>query len=332
MRSFNAGNGRVQQLRYSPNGKHLVVDLRGGPTRHPFMSFDILPAKELVWWDWVSGQPVRRFRLRDSLYGPGGACRAGPEDDREDWQPDGPAFDVSFCFNPWRIATAWEWTNKEDGNCVYDADGKNCVYLTTPYKTHTSRLAIAPDGSSLAAATVNDMDGLGLIEHWSLAPKPVEDDSDWRGWASEHAERIRATRENAVDLFVHPAVFVFDGRFVAAADPRHPRVECWDTQSPIDPVQAALNEGDPGFDYGPIRKADYFEPDFAPHAIALGGPEHLLAVGGSGLAVGNPLRRESTCFTQADATISALAFDATAERLVAGTLSGDLELWDVGSK
>src|SRR5262245_42900790 len=132
------------------------------------MGFEFRPVRELVWWEWATGQPGRRFRLRGSLYGPGGAL-AGT--DRGDWQPDGLALDVSFCFGPWRVATAWEWTNKEDGACVHDADADRPLYLNTPYKTHVMRLVLAPDGSALAAATVNDMDGSALIEHWRIGAR-----------------------------------------------------------------------------------------------------------------------------------------------------------------
>src|SRR5262245_28666823 len=140
MQTFRVGEGCVRQLRYTPDGKSLVVDVRGKPTGHPWMGFDFHPARELAWWDWAKGTATRRFRLRDSLYGPGGAQA---DTGRADWQPDGPAFDVSFCFAPFRAATAWEWTNKEDGACVYDADAQRSLYLNCPYKSHVMRLALA---------------------------------------------------------------------------------------------------------------------------------------------------------------------------------------------
>jgi WD40 repeat protein len=332
MRTFHAGDGRVHQLSYTPDGKCLVVDLRGKPQQHPNMGFDIHPAHELVCWDWSSGQSVRRFRLRDSLYGPGGACRAQAEEmQRDDWQPDGPAFDVSWCFDPWRIATAWEWSNKEDGNCVYDADERKCIDLRTPYKTHTMRLALAPDGNALAAATVNDMDGSGLIECWSLTPKvPADPDSDYGGRKDWLQERIQSTRVDAVELNTHPTAYVFDGRFVAVADPRSPQVQLWDTTTPVDSRAAALSESDPEYNYGPIRRADGLEPGFVTHALALG-VDHLLAVGGVGIALWKPVVREWRRGSEKSDTITAIAFDANATRLIVGTASGNLGLWDVAT-
>jgi WD40 repeat protein len=330
VRTFSTGAGRVHQLRYSPDGKYLVVDLREKRTGQPGASFNFRSARELVWWNWVTGEPVRRFRLRDSLYGPGGACSPRSGDERGDWQSDAPARDVSFCFDPWRIATAWEWTNKEDGNCVFDADGQKCVYLSTPYKTHTGRLALAPDGTALVAVTFNDMDGSGLIEHWPLEersrrakPSPGRD--------AMRTARISTEREDTVELSVNPEALVFDGRFVAAGGAGEPDVQCWDTQDPVDPVKAVLEPGDPDFNYAPLRNAELLAPEFAPCALALGGSDHLLAIGGDGLVVWNAGRRKPVCSAPVDAALMALAFDARAERLVAGTVSGNLELWDVAS-
>jgi WD40 repeat protein len=296
------------------------------------MGYDVLPAKELVWWDWVSGQPVRRFRLRESLYGPGGACSAGPdEEQREDWQPDGHAFDVSFCFSPWRVASAWEWTNKEDGNCVYDAEAGKCVYLETPYKTHTMRLALSADGNSLAAATVNDMDGRGAIECWGIKPQAERNDelaelSDWR------VARIQSARVNTVDLEVHPTSFVFDGRFVAAGGPDAERVQFWDTSVSPDPAAVALTERDPGFDYGPLREAEVLEPGFAPNTLALSGTSGVLAIGGSALALWLPDRREWVHFPATTDHITAIEFGTRVGRLLVGTAEGDLKEWEIATR
>ena len=86
MRTFSVGSGRIRTLAYSPDSRSLLIDVRGEPTRHPWMGFDCEPARELAWWDWPVGTPLRRFRLRDSLYGPAGAL-AGIED-RGDWNPE----------------------------------------------------------------------------------------------------------------------------------------------------------------------------------------------------------------------------------------------------
>jgi WD40 repeat protein len=294
------------------------------------MGFEFLPAWELEWWDWSSGERFRGFRLRDSLYGPDGACRDGSENDDLDTQHDQPALDVSFCFEPWRVGTAWEWTNKEDGNCLYDVDNRRCLDLRTPYKAHTLRLALAPDGSSLAAATVNDMDGLSQMEIWALAPasRPAEEPESSHGsWLDE---RIQFSRVNTVDLNLHPTAFVFDGRYMAAAAPDSPQVQVWDTATPVDPAVAALTRFDPGFDYSPIRRADDIEPGFAVHALALGS-EHLLAVGGAGLALWQPSTREWRHAREASDTITAIAFNTNASRLVTGTASGSLAIWDAAS-
>src|SRR5215218_6625475 len=117
MRLFSAGAGWIQTLTYSPDCRFLITDLRGQPTQHSWMGFTCQPARELVWWDWLAGTAWRRFQLKDSLFGPGGAIE---EENRHGAEAsDSTALDVSFCLDPWRVATAWEWTNKEDGVCVY---------------------------------------------------------------------------------------------------------------------------------------------------------------------------------------------------------------------
>jgi hypothetical protein len=102
MRTFSVGSGRVHALAYTPDGRSLAVDVRGAPAGHP-MGFDYLPAHELVWWDWLAGTPARRFHLRDSLFGPEGACTKYGQ---EDWEPDQAAFDVVWRMNPLRVASA----------------------------------------------------------------------------------------------------------------------------------------------------------------------------------------------------------------------------------
>src|SRR4051812_12535079 len=101
MRTFAAGDGRVNALAYSPDSRFLIVDIREMPSRHPWMGFNCHPGRELVWWDWGAGTVHRRFRLRDSLYGEGGALA---DRGRGDWSPDSPALEVSFCVKPWRVA------------------------------------------------------------------------------------------------------------------------------------------------------------------------------------------------------------------------------------
>jgi WD40 repeat protein len=328
VQTFLAGEGRVHQLRYTPDGKLLVVDLRGEPTGHPWMGFDFSPSRELVWWDWAKGEPTRRFRLRDSLYGPGGA-QTGTEEEREDWQPDGPAFDVSFCFDPFRVATAWEWTNKEDGVCVFDADGRRTLDLKCPYKTHVMRLALAPDGKSLAVATVGDMDGRAGIEVWAVPTGVPSEDAEPEPWSWEQALRARklAFQQQGVDLNLDPVAFVFDGRFVVAAGGG--AVAVWDRQAP--PVVAEPEEPDERLDW--VRRFETVEvrPGFDVCAADLSGGDTKLAVAGGGLAVCECASGEWACFP-APTDVTAVCFGAAGRRLLISTRSGGVELWDVDGR
>lgn len=327
MNTFVAGTGEVHRIAYTADGRQLIVDLRGEPTEHPWAGVLFRPARELVWWDRARGAVARRFRLRDSLYGPAGACREQViegEEDRGDWDPDGPALDVSFSAEPLLVATAWEWTNKEDGNCVFDPDAPKCVDLRTPYKTHTMRLALAPDGRALAAATENDMDGSRVIELWPcerVRPTPVPAPSPWEAMREE---RLRVYQESSVELVVAPDAFVFDGRFVAAGGPGDARVQLWDTHKPIDRATTADDDNDD--EYRHLRHADSVNVGFEPRALALG-PGHLLAVAGTGLAVWDSLAQRMTELVQSGGAFTAVAFDSTGERLVAGVADGTIELW-----
>src|SRR5262249_32969381 len=144
--------------------------LRGEPTRHPWLMLSVRPVRELAWWDWAARTLRRRFRLRDSLYGPTGAIH-GPNKlhlgDR-DRNPDQPALDVSFCPSPGRVATLWEWTNKEDGICAYDVERQQEIDLLVVGRTHFLRLALSPDGHHLAAIAHDDFDGSPSLTVWAL--------------------------------------------------------------------------------------------------------------------------------------------------------------------
>ncbi len=244
MRSFSVGPGRVHTLAYTPDSRSLVVDLRGEPLSHPFMGFPVRPATEIAWWDIASGTVTRRFRLRDSLYGPGGhqTSLAG-EVYRQDRQPDQPAFDVAFCFAPPWVATVWEWTNKEDGVCVFDIDRLRTVDLRTPYKTHTMHIRLSPTGSKLLAATVDNMDGSTLFEVWDLSPErdDVRLTSAQAGRTSWHRERHTALRNGCANPFGSLVDLAFDGRYLACVGGDKPLLLLWDS-SPRPHSEAAAGD------------------------------------------------------------------------------------------
>jgi WD40 repeat protein len=303
VRSFLAGNGRIQAIAYTPDGASLVVDLRRPPTQHPWMGFDFRPAHDLLWIDRTTGESRRRFRLCDTLYGPGGTLG---DSDQEDRQPDGPtldvsALDVSFTFAPFRVACAWEWTNKEDGVCVYDVEAAATLYLSTPYKTHVMRLALAPDGNALAVATVNNMDGTSLLEVWQLGkkaePEATETPSaDWRTLRYE-------AHDEEPGLAIYPEALVFDGQLVAVAGPGRPIVQ-------VRPANS--------------REATEVEVGFEPRALALMGGR--LAVAGDGLGVleagrWSPWRRTGP-------TVTSVALDRTSNRVALGCADGTVEVLD----
>jgi hypothetical protein len=219
-------------LAYSPDSRSVVVDVRQEKRRHPFEGFPIRPVRELAWWDWTTGTAQHRFRLRDALNGPCGAL--ANEEDRGDWDPAA-AFDVSWCFDPWRIAAAWEWTNKEDGVCVFDVDGQAVVDLRTPYRTHVQRLALAPDGNRLAVATVNDMDGSAELEAWELAPPPPPPAEAWRGLSPRQAMRRERFQQSRTACQIPHCVLTslaFNGRVAALACADQPSVLLWDFPEP----------------------------------------------------------------------------------------------------
>ena len=304
MQTFRAGEGHVHRLSYSPDGRYLVVGHRA--------------ASELVWWDWAKGEPVRRFRSRDSLYGPGGAQRG-----QEDWSPEGRPIDVAFCFAPFRVATAWDWTGKEDGVCVYDADAQETLMLKTPYKTHTMRLALAADGSRLAAATYADMTGESSVEVWDVAATS----SDPRAWERSQGSRKREIEMDSVSLTVDPVALAFDGRYLVTAGEgfldRGPVVAVWDRHSP--PVSAEPAEPDASLDWVPRHAATELTPGFDVRALALGNGK--LAAAGGGLAVWDFAKAE-WANAGGPLDIAAVAFDARGERVLVGRASGELQVWD----
>jgi WD40 repeat protein len=326
MRTFFAGDGRVQSLAYCPDGQSLIVDLRD-PARDRLCSGCNLPARELVWWDWRAASATRRFRLRDSLYGPGGANTGNAN---EDWSPEAGTLDVSFSVNPLLVATAWEWTNKEDGICVYDAEKQQTIDLWVPYKTHTLRLAISPDGKRLAVATQNDMDGSSLFEIRDLESPPCEDQdsaleetlvNSFAFWNHILEQRVQEAAKGCCNPFYPLHTLAFDGRFVAASGPRGTFL-VWGSHADRLPVKQA--EEDPAAPEAPEVKAS-----FIPGCLAFAGKRHLLAVGGEGLGLYHCLTDTWTSFERSGATINAVTFAADGQLLLAGTEAGTIELWDV---
>ncbi len=338
MRTFSTGTARVWTLAYSPDSRFLVVDSREVETGHPWMGFNYFPAWELVWWDWTAGVAHRRFRLRDSLYGPGGSQTGSS--DRGDWNPEGRAFDVSFSFSPWRIVAAWEWTNKEDGVCAYDVDNQKTINLWVPYKTHTQRLALSPDGNSVAAATVNNMDGSALFEVWDLQPAPAEaspsDASDrnpnsW-SWEAMIRQRLQEAEQGCWNCLGPLSALTFNGRYVAAACGNRTSIQLWDSQAPPPAARDQdEDEHDPMMDFRP-SSGQLTEIGFIPRSLAFAPGAAILAVGGDGLGIHDPATNRWTPFTRVRAPANTVGFSADNRQLVVGTEAGTVELWDVEAR
>jgi WD40 repeat protein len=324
-------------LAYTPDSRSLVVDLRGEPQGHPWIGSPFRPATEMAWWDILSGTATRRFRLRDSLYGPGGhQTSLGEEQYRQDPNPNEPAFDVSFCLDPLRVATVWDWTNKEDGVCVFDIDRSQTVALRTPYKTHTQNIRLSPDGSKLLAATVNDMDGSALFEVWDLAPQPVAEPPASGGaglswWHREMRERNTAIRRGCANPFGTLADLAFDGRFAAAVNWGAPILLVWDSLgSPPGETPPSGPAEELDWDVSP-QQGQQVDVGFAPRCLAFAPGGSLLAAGGAGLVVFDPLTSSCRQGGRPRAAVSAVAFSPGGRELVSGTESGLIEVWDSAS-
>jgi WD40 repeat protein len=337
VRTFSVGPGRVQALAYTPDSRSLVVDLRGTPQDHPWMGFSFRPATEITWWDILSGTATRRFRLRDSLYGPGGHQTSLDEEEfRHDRSPNKPALDVSFRLDPPRVATVWEWTNKEDGVCVFDFDRRQTVDFRAPYKTHTQTIRLSPDASKLLAATVNDMDGSALFEVWGLSPGPAGDppapaEAGPNWWQREMRERNTAIRRGCANRLGPLADLAFDGRFLAAVNGDRPALLVWDS------LTASPAEGPPD---GPGDELDWtvrphegrqVDVGFAPRCVSFAPAGSLLAAGGAGLVLFDALTSSCRPSARAGPAVAAVAFSPDGRELTAGSEGGLVELWDTGS-
>jgi WD40 repeat protein len=337
MRTFRAGAGRIHALAYSPDSRSLLVDLRPAQARqHPWLGFRYHPARELVWWDWAAAAEQRRFRLRDSLSGRWGELTGG--EGPEDPNPEESALDVSFSVNPWRIATAWEWTNKEDGMCVCEPEGA-FFDLQTPYKTHLKRLALSPNGDRLAAAKVYDMTGLTWFEVRDLTAQKEELTApDEQGtWGTLQTMGVppgaflqpeSAEEDECPSPFGEVAVLAFDGRFVAAAGLEETKFLVWDSHA-----KRSATEGEEAIEDDPWMKnpppgVPMPEVGFVPRCLAFA-PGTLLAVGGTGLILYDPSADRLRPLERSGPPVNAVAFDAAGRSLLAGTEAGTVELWDV---
>jgi WD40 repeat protein len=70
---------------------------------------------------------------------------------------------------------------------------------------------------------------------------------------------------------------------------------------------------------------------FAPRCLAVTPASSLLAAGGAGLVLFDPLRSECNRIGRSGAAISAVVFSPEGRRLLTGTENGVVEWWDSGS-
>jgi hypothetical protein len=258
------------------------------------------PPRELVWLDRASGGAVRRFRLLDSLTGPGGGFRGTPH---EGVSYDLVANDVSYCPRTDRVAVAWNWSSIEDPSCVYDlsADAAECFGFWPRLLLY--RLAFAPDGRAIVLAAEHQRTDSYVLQRW-----PADTGGRFTVDPGSPGPGVEIPGE-AVGL-------AFDGRYAAVkvelwvnGELREDGAYLWDTGA--GPVQSAVRELAPGF---------------APRQFGFAAGAPLLAVGGDGLAVwhlgeGRWAMRDATA-----GAVTAVAMDPAGLWLAAGTPEGTLEL------
>jgi WD40 repeat protein len=222
--------------------------------------------------------------------------------------------------------------------CLFDPDGPRLLGLQTPYKTHTMRLALAPDGAWLAAATVHDMDGSCRFEIWEPeeeAPPEAEPAPQQAGGLFQMTLQPRPAVLGSLRLaeprecpnpFGLPAAFAFDGRLVAAAWPGMTKLLVWDTTLPVPEAEQVEDEetDSPGGHSLPTR-----DIGFAPRCLAFASGRPVLAAGGAGLALHDASASAWAACVRDGPAINAVVFSPDGRTLVAGTEGGTAELWDV---
>src|SRR5262249_31945376 len=98
------------------------------------------------------------------------------------------------------------------------------------------------------------------------------------------------------------------------------------------PAEAPPSGPEDELDWG-VSPNEGVEADvgFAPRCLAFAPASSLLAAGGAGLALFDPLVSRCKQIGRAGAAVSAVAFAPDGRELVAGTESGLVELWDAGT-
>ncbi len=319
MRTFHVGDSQVTSLIYTLDSRQLVCDVRGPSRTHPwYPNLPVGQCHELSWWDWSSGVVNRRFRLRDSLYGENGVLL--DTEDAVDRTPNETALDVSVASNG-IVATVWEWTNKEEGVAGYNVPMTEGVYLSVPYKTHIHRIALAPNGSSIAAATVHDMDGSSLLEVWKfgrLSPEEIEaHQSAEGGWGRVADDRAAEMDRACLNPFQDLATLIFNGKFLAASGLDSDRVVVW---NPGDP-RSIDREENPSISVG-----------FSSGCLALTPNSSWLAVGGKGLCLIDPVSLQRVSLLRTGPRISAVAFSPDGMTLGTGRVDGATEFWSLAQQ
>lgn len=215
------------------------------------------------------------------------------------------AFDLSFSPSPLRIATAWDWTNKEDGVCVFDPDKQKTIALVTPYKTHIERLALTPDGTRLAVATANDMDGSERLEVYDLF------------LGVQNVPEFSASQTGRDYPLGPVTLLAFNGRHVAGGISGSASFLLWDTETQRPPH----SDEELVVDLGVI-----------PNCLAFAPGDTLLLAGNEGFVRYAMLPKQSTRFDRSGPAVTALAVNAEGRSYAVGTEWGTVEFWDAANR